>query len=58
MRYVKEGMLTATFQYPTGGAEAIDNALKILKGEKVQKNIILGTRVFTKENVDKGGEAL
>jgi ribose transport system substrate-binding protein len=27
-------------------------------GEKVEKNIILGTRVFTKENVDKGGQAL
>jgi len=58
IRYVKEGLLTATFQYPTGGAEAIETALKILKGEKVQKNIILGTRVFTKENVNKGGEAL
>ncbi len=58
VRYVREGLLTATFQYPTGGAEAIDNALKILKGEKVPKNITLGTRVFTKENVEKGGEAL
>jgi ribose transport system substrate-binding protein len=58
VRYVKEGLMTATFQYPTGGAEAIDSALKILKGEKVEKNIILGTRVFTKENAEKGGEAL
>lgn len=58
VRYVKEGMLNATFQYPTGGADAIDCALKILKGEKVPKNITLGTRVFTKDNVDKGGEAL
>lgn len=58
VRYVKEGLLTATFQYPTGGAEAIDNALKILKGEKVEKNITLGTRIFTKDNVEKGGEAL
>ncbi len=58
VRYVKDGILTATFQYPTGGAEAIENALKILKGEEVEKNIILGTRVFTKENLDKGGEAL
>jgi ribose transport system substrate-binding protein len=58
VRYVKEGILTATFQYPTGGKEAIETALKILKGEKVEKNIILGTRVFTKENAEKGGEAL
>jgi ribose transport system substrate-binding protein len=58
VRYVEEGLMTATFQYPTGGAAAINNALKILKGEKVPKNIILGTRVFTKENAARGGQAL
>jgi ribose transport system substrate-binding protein len=58
VRYVKEGILTATFEYPTGGKEAIEVALKILKGEQVPKNITLGTRIFTKENVDKGGEPL
>ncbi len=58
VRYVREGILTATFEYPTGGKEAIETALKILKGEQVPKNITLGTRIFTKENVDKGGEPL
>jgi len=58
VRYVKEGLMTATFQYPTGGAEAIDIAMKILNGETVEKNIILGTRVFTKENAANGGQAL
>lgn len=58
VRYVKEGILTATFQYPTGGKEAIETALKILAKQSVEKNVTLGTRVFTKENVDKGGEAL
>lgn len=58
IRYVREGILSATFQYPTGGREAIDNAIKILRGDEVPKNITLGTRVFTKENVDKGGEPL
>ncbi len=58
IRYVKEGLLTATFQYPTGGAEAIETALKILNAQKVPKNIILGTRVFTRENVHKGGQPL
>lgn len=58
VRYVKEGILTATFEYPTGGKEAIETALKILKGEQVPKHITLGTRIFTKENVDKGGEPL
>jgi ribose transport system substrate-binding protein len=58
IRYVREGILSATLQYPTGGKEAIETALKIFKGEKVPKNITLGTRIFTKQNVDKGGEAL
>lgn len=58
VRYVKDNILTATFEYPTGGKEAIETALKILKGEQVPKNITLGTRIFTGENVDKGGEAL
>jgi ribose transport system substrate-binding protein len=56
--YVKQGILDATFQYPTGGAEAIQNALKILNGEQVPKEITLGSRLFTKENVASGGEAL
>jgi len=56
--YVKQGLLDATFQYPTGGAEAIDNALKILKGESVPKQIVLGSRVFDKESVDQGGREL
>lgn len=58
VRYVKDGLLSATFQYPTGGKEAIETALKILKGEKVEKNVTLGTRIFTPENVAKGGEEL
>jgi ribose transport system substrate-binding protein len=56
--YVKKGILDATFAYPTGGAEAIDTALKILKGEKVDKEITLGTRLYTKDNVDEGGVAV
>ncbi|HEX4119040.1 MAG TPA: substrate-binding domain-containing protein [Verrucomicrobiae bacterium] len=56
--YVQQGILDATFRYPTGGTEAIDNALKILKGETVPKKIVLGSRLFDKENVAAGGEAL
>jgi ribose transport system substrate-binding protein len=56
--YVKQGIMNATFQYPTGGGEAILQALKILKGEKVPKRIVLGSRLFSKENVDSGGEAI
>jgi ribose transport system substrate-binding protein len=56
--YVKQGLLDATFQYPTGGAEAIDTALKIFKGEAVPKQITLGSRVFDKETVEQGGREL
>lgn len=56
--YVRQGILSATFQYPTGGAEAIETALKILKGEPVPKHVTLGSRVFDKDNVAAGGQAL
>jgi len=56
--YVKQGILSATFEYPTGGEEAIDTALKILGGEKVPKEIVLGSRLFTADNVAQGGEPL
>jgi ribose transport system substrate-binding protein len=56
--YVQQGILSATFQYPTGGAEAIDTALKILQGETVPKEITLGSRVFDKETVAQGGREL
>jgi ribose transport system substrate-binding protein len=53
--YVNQGILDATFQYPTGGAEAIDTALKILAGEAVPKEITLGSRLFDKETAGQGG---
>jgi ribose transport system substrate-binding protein len=55
LRYVRQGVLDATFEYPTGGKEAIETALRILAGEKVEKKIVLGSRLFTRENVDAGG---
>ncbi|HEX2465015.1 MAG TPA: substrate-binding domain-containing protein [Thermoanaerobaculia bacterium] len=56
--YVKQGILDATFQYPTGGREAIETALAILRGETPQKEITLGSRVFTAANADSGGEPI
>jgi ribose transport system substrate-binding protein len=53
--YVRQGILDATFAYPTGGAEAIEVALKILGGQKVDKRIVLGTRRYTKDDVARGG---
>jgi ribose transport system substrate-binding protein len=56
--YVQQGILNATFQYPTGGSEAIDTALKIVQGETVPKEITLGSRVFDKETIAHGGQEL
>jgi ribose transport system substrate-binding protein len=56
--YVSQGILSASFHYPTGGAEAIATAIKILKGEPVPKEITLGSRRFDQENVTRGGEPL
>lgn len=54
--YVKQGILAASFEYPTGGKEAVETALALLRGGKVPKEVTLRSRVFTKENIDKGGE--
>jgi ribose transport system substrate-binding protein len=56
--YVKQGILAASFEYPTGGKEAIETALEILNGQQVPKEITLSSRVFTKENIDTGGQLL
>ena len=56
--YVKQGVLAASFEYPTGGREAVETALKILKGAVVPKEMTLPSRIFTQENVDNGGEWL
>ncbi|MHB1305869.1 MAG: substrate-binding domain-containing protein [Limisphaerales bacterium] len=56
--YVSQGILSATFQYPTGGQEAVAMARRILGGEQVAKEITLGSRLYTRENVGQGGKAL
>lgn len=54
--YVKQGILEASFEYPTGGKEAIDLAIEILNGKTAPKEMVLDSRVFTKENIDRGGD--
>jgi ribose transport system substrate-binding protein len=56
--YVRQGILAASFEYPTGGREAIETALQILKKQKVAKEITLRSRVFTPENIKRGGDWL
>ena len=57
-QYVQQGILDATFLYPTGGEEAIDLALAILGGDEVPKHVLLGTRLFTGETVAAGGQPI
>lgn len=56
--YVRQGILSASFEYPTGGREAIETAISLLNGNPAPKEIILKSRVFTKANVENGGEWL
>nr|WP_255066764.1 substrate-binding domain-containing protein [Lacihabitans sp. LS3-19] len=52
MQQVKERILDASLLYPTGGAEAIQTAVKILKKQPFKKENKLLTNVITAENVD------
>ena len=56
--YVRQGILEASFEYPTGGKEAIETALAILNGQTVPREITLPSRVFTAANMEQGGELL
>lgn len=56
--YVKQGLLSASFEYPTGGKESVEAAMALLSGKTVEKEITLASRVFTKDNIDAGGEWL
>jgi ribose transport system substrate-binding protein len=56
--YVKEGILNATIYAPTGGDIALRNALKVLKGEKVKKDLLIDCVLFEENNLNAGGETL
>ena len=59
LAYVERGILSATFEYPTGGKEAITSALAILRGEEPPaKHVVLPSRFYTKENLAQGGQWL
>ncbi|MFV5686496.1 substrate-binding domain-containing protein [Flavobacterium sp. GB2R13] len=49
---VKDGKLTATILYPTGGSEAIKLAIKLVNKEIVSKNNILNTILIDSLNAD------
>jgi ribose transport system substrate-binding protein len=56
--YVEQGLLEASFEYPTGGREAVAAAVKILAGEPVPKQVTLRSHIFTRENLARGGDWL
>lgn len=58
LAYVEQGILDVTFEYPTGGREAIEYALAILQGGEVPKHVVLPSRFYTRENLPQGGEWL
>lgn len=51
MEFVSDKILTASLLYPTGGAEAIRNALKILHQQPIEKETVLQTLVVDSTNV-------
>lgn len=50
--YVKQGILDATFLYPSGMDIAIDQVMKLKRGESIPKRIMLATKVYDKDNPD------
>ena len=53
--YVKQGILDACFEYPTGGREAVETVLQLLNGEDVPRQITLTSKFYTPENLEAGG---
>jgi ribose transport system substrate-binding protein len=51
--WVSKGQLTATFLYATPGAEGLRQAVKLLKGEKLEPVITLPTMLITKDNAQE-----
>lgn len=51
--WVHNGELSATFLYPTPGAEGLRQALKHLAGETVERSIVMGTEAITSENSEE-----
>lgn len=50
---IRSGEQAASFTYPTGGKHGGEYILKILKGEKVPKKVVIDSLMVTKDNVDE-----
>jgi ribose transport system substrate-binding protein len=51
--WVHKGDLTATFLYATPGAEGVRQGLKLMKGEKIEKQITLPTMTIDASNAEQ-----
>lgn len=50
---IRKGTQTGSVLFPLGGIKTAETAVKILKGEKVPKHIVIPVKLVTKENVDQ-----
>ncbi|MBN2870264.1 MAG: substrate-binding domain-containing protein [Campylobacterales bacterium] len=50
---IKAGTQSGSVLFPLGGKKAAETALRILKGEKVPKHIVIPVQLVTKENIEK-----
>ncbi len=50
---IKAGTQSGSVLFPLGGKKAAETALRILKGEKVPKHILIPVKMVTKENIEK-----
>jgi len=50
---ILDGLQSASFTYPTCGKEGVDAIVKIIKNQKIQKEIIIPSTMITKNNVKK-----
>jgi ribose transport system substrate-binding protein len=53
VKWVHEGVLTATFLYMTPGAEGIRQAIKLLRGEEIQPRVTLPTMTIDRTNAEQ-----
>lgn len=52
LELVRDGILSASYLYPTRGDELIDLAMKILRHEHYDKENALQSSIITKENAE------
>ncbi len=52
LRAIKDGLINATFSYPTGGDIAVNIIINIMLGNEVPKEIEVPTQLINEKNID------